>query len=144
LKECVLFQYTQLLNFPGDVLVNDLQMPQTFSTFIAFSWNVLLPIGLLMLSVIQYRVSNSRVFFQWLLLATVDPKNRWQASNWISTHCTVHCYNSNLPVLEQGTTRYIGCKICEGFAHGKLLIFCFAFQRIQLLYRPSMNNDIRR
>jgi solute carrier family 6 (neurotransmitter transporter), invertebrate len=42
-----LFQGFFLLS--GDVLVNDL----------------LLPIGLLMLSVVQYRVSNSREFFQW-------------------------------------------------------------------------------
>lgn len=49
----------------GDILVNDLHLTQTFSAFIAFAWNVLLPVGLMFLCILEYRVSNSEEFFHW-------------------------------------------------------------------------------
>ena len=51
--------------YNGDVLVNDLRMTGSMSAFLALSWNVLLPIGLVTLAVIQYRVSGSNQFFYW-------------------------------------------------------------------------------
>lgn len=36
-----------------------------FSAFLAFSWNVLLPVGLMMLCIVEYRLSNVYDFFHW-------------------------------------------------------------------------------
>ncbi|XP_058168848.1 sodium-dependent transporter bedraggled [Anopheles ziemanni] len=51
--------------FTSDILVNDLQLLQSCSAFIAFAWNFLLPIGLIFLCIIQYRLSNSAALFNW-------------------------------------------------------------------------------
>uniref|UniRef100_A0A182QVH0 Sodium-neurotransmitter symporter n=1 Tax=Anopheles farauti TaxID=69004 RepID=A0A182QVH0_9DIPT len=51
--------------FTSDILVNDLQVLQSFSAFVAFAWNFLLPIGLIFMCIIQYRLSNSAVLFNW-------------------------------------------------------------------------------
>uniref|UniRef100_A0A182IZI1 Transporter n=1 Tax=Anopheles atroparvus TaxID=41427 RepID=A0A182IZI1_ANOAO len=51
--------------FTSDILVNDLQVLQSFSAFVAFAWNFLLPIGLIFLCIIQYRLSNSAALFNW-------------------------------------------------------------------------------
>lgn len=47
----------------GDVLVKDLQLTETFSAFVAFSWNVLLPVGLTLLAVMEYKISYSDELF---------------------------------------------------------------------------------
>ncbi|XP_062563390.1 sodium-dependent transporter bedraggled-like [Armigeres subalbatus] len=49
----------------SDILVNDLWLGQTFSAFIAFAWNFLLPIGMIFLCIMEYRVSNSNSLFNW-------------------------------------------------------------------------------
>lgn len=49
----------------GDMLVNDLRLTQSLSAFIAFAWNFLLPIGMIFLCILQYRVSNANTFFNW-------------------------------------------------------------------------------
>uniref|UniRef100_A0A182MYJ9 Sodium-neurotransmitter symporter n=1 Tax=Anopheles dirus TaxID=7168 RepID=A0A182MYJ9_9DIPT len=51
--------------FTSDILVNDLQVLQSFSAFVAFAWNFLLPIGLIFMCIIQYRLSNSAALFNW-------------------------------------------------------------------------------
>lgn len=51
--------------YSGDILVNDLHLTQTLSAFVALSWNVLLPIGLMTLCILEYRQSNSRDLYQW-------------------------------------------------------------------------------
>ncbi|KFB49808.1 hypothetical protein ZHAS_00017827 [Anopheles sinensis] len=51
--------------FTSDILVNDLQILQSCSAFVAFAWNFLLPIGLIFLCIIQYRLSNSAALFNW-------------------------------------------------------------------------------
>lgn len=51
--------------FSGDILVNALRLGQTLSTFVALSWNLLLPIGLLTLCVLQYKISYSYDFYHW-------------------------------------------------------------------------------
>ncbi|XP_059609119.1 sodium-dependent transporter bedraggled isoform X1 [Phlebotomus argentipes] len=51
--------------YSSDLLVTDLHLTQTFSAFIAFAWNVLLPIGLIVLAIFEYKVSNAREFFHW-------------------------------------------------------------------------------
>ncbi|XP_055619242.1 sodium-dependent transporter bedraggled isoform X2 [Toxorhynchites rutilus septentrionalis] len=51
--------------FTSDLLVNDLRLTQSLSAFIAFAWNFLLPIGMIFLCILQYRVSNANTFFNW-------------------------------------------------------------------------------
>ncbi|XP_023171190.2 uncharacterized protein LOC111599698 isoform X2 [Drosophila hydei] len=51
--------------YNGDDLVNDLHMCGSMSAFLALSWNVLLPIGLITLSVIDYKASLSNQFYYW-------------------------------------------------------------------------------
>ncbi|XP_058065465.1 sodium-dependent transporter bedraggled [Anopheles bellator] len=51
--------------FTSDILVNDLKLLQSFSAFVAFAWNFLLPIGLIFLCILQYRLSNSAALFNW-------------------------------------------------------------------------------
>uniref|UniRef100_A0A182PBR5 Transporter n=1 Tax=Anopheles epiroticus TaxID=199890 RepID=A0A182PBR5_9DIPT len=56
--------------FTSDILVNDLQVLQSFSAFVAFAWNFLLPIGLIFLCIMQYRLSNSAALFNWSTTAS--------------------------------------------------------------------------
>ncbi|KAM7343250.1 sodium-dependent transporter bedraggled isoform 2-T3 [Cochliomyia hominivorax] len=51
--------------YNGDDLVNDLRMPGWVSAFLALSWNVLLPIGLITLAILEYKVSISNQFYYW-------------------------------------------------------------------------------
>uniref|UniRef100_A0A1A9WAE8 Transporter n=1 Tax=Glossina brevipalpis TaxID=37001 RepID=A0A1A9WAE8_9MUSC len=51
--------------YNGDDLVNDLKMSGSMSAFLALSWNVLLPIGLIALSVINYKISLSSQLYYW-------------------------------------------------------------------------------
>ncbi|XP_063696615.1 sodium-dependent transporter bedraggled [Culicoides brevitarsis] len=51
--------------YTSDILVKELHLFDGFSAFIAFSWNVLLPVGLMMLCIIEYRLSNVYDFFHW-------------------------------------------------------------------------------
>ncbi|XP_053685841.1 sodium-dependent transporter bedraggled [Sabethes cyaneus] len=51
--------------FTSDLLVNDLRLTQTLSAFVAFAWNFLLPIGMIFLCILEYRVSNANAFFNW-------------------------------------------------------------------------------
>lgn len=51
--------------YNGDDLVNDLKMSGSMSAFLALSWNILLPIGLMTLAVMQYKTSLSSQFYCW-------------------------------------------------------------------------------
>lgn len=51
--------------YNGDDLVNDLKMSGSMSAFLALSWNVLLPIGLITLAVIEYKASVSSQLYYW-------------------------------------------------------------------------------
>ncbi|XP_055589821.1 sodium-dependent transporter bedraggled [Uranotaenia lowii] len=51
--------------FTSDLLADDLRMTGTLSAFIAFAWNFLLPIGLIFLCILEYRVSNANSLFNW-------------------------------------------------------------------------------
>ncbi|XP_058837416.1 sodium-dependent transporter bedraggled isoform X2 [Topomyia yanbarensis] len=51
--------------FTSDLLVNDLRFTQSLSAFFAFAWNFLLPIGMIFLCILEYRVSNTNAFFNW-------------------------------------------------------------------------------
>ncbi|KAH8252627.1 hypothetical protein KR032_000866 [Drosophila birchii] len=51
--------------YNGDDLVNDLRLCGSMSAFLALSWNVLLPIGLITLSVVEYKASLSNQFYYW-------------------------------------------------------------------------------
>lgn len=51
--------------FTSDVLIKDLRFNETFSAFIAFSWNLLLPVGLIFLSVMEYKMSFSNELFHY-------------------------------------------------------------------------------
>lgn len=51
--------------YSSDILVNDLHLTQTLSAFVALSWNLLLPIGLMTLAILEYNLSNARDLYQW-------------------------------------------------------------------------------
>lgn len=51
--------------YNGDDLVNNLKFSNTLSAFIALAWNILLPIGLITLSVVSYKSSFSNQFYYW-------------------------------------------------------------------------------
>ncbi|XP_011179511.2 sodium-dependent transporter bedraggled [Zeugodacus cucurbitae] len=51
--------------YNGDDLVNNLKFSNTLSAFTALAWNVLLPIGLITLSVVSYKSSFSNQFYYW-------------------------------------------------------------------------------
>lgn len=51
--------------FSGDIIVNDLRFTPTLSAFVALSWNLLLPIALLTLCVIEYKLSHAHEFYRW-------------------------------------------------------------------------------
>ncbi|XP_039953451.1 uncharacterized protein LOC120770232 [Bactrocera tryoni] len=51
--------------YNGDDLVNKLKFTNSLSAFVALAWNVLLPIGLITLSVVSYKSSFSNQFYYW-------------------------------------------------------------------------------
>ena len=51
--------------YSADIMVNDLRLTHTLSAFVALSWNVLLPIGLMTLCILEYKQSNARDLFNW-------------------------------------------------------------------------------
>lgn len=128
--------------YSGDILVNDLHLTQTLSAFVALSWNVLLPIGMMTLCILEYRQSNSRDLYQW------RGKTYW--SMWtrkvggfmqvgflllvpITSIIQIYRYLSSGPpdILD-----VISNNVKD--SHCGYLIFFIFFQRIQLLYRPSL------
>jgi solute carrier family 6 (neurotransmitter transporter), invertebrate len=63
--------------FTSDVLVRELRFAETLSAFIAFSWNVLLPVGLLLLSVLEYKKSHSNELFHQRNLPSLSHMSNW-------------------------------------------------------------------
>lgn len=49
--------------YSADLLVNDLNLSQTLSAFVAFSWNLLIPIILMMLCIMEYKTSHTKELF---------------------------------------------------------------------------------
>ncbi|CRK91179.1 CLUMA_CG004864, isoform A [Clunio marinus] len=49
--------------FTSDVLVKELQLSGTLSAFLAFSWSVLLPLALILLSIMEFKKSHSNELF---------------------------------------------------------------------------------
>ena len=49
--------------YTSDVLAKDLRLTETLSVFLAFSWNVLLPLALILLSIMEYKKSHSNELF---------------------------------------------------------------------------------
>uniref|UniRef100_A0A2M4CH63 Putative sodium/chloride dependent transporter n=1 Tax=Anopheles darlingi TaxID=43151 RepID=A0A2M4CH63_ANODA len=63
--------------FTSDILVNDLKILQSLSAFVAFAWNFLLPIGLIILCILQYRLSNSAALFNWTPSVNGQSSSYW-------------------------------------------------------------------
>lgn len=51
--------------YSGDIIVNDLRFMPSLSAFVALSWNLMIPTGLLTLCVLEYKLSYSHDFFRW-------------------------------------------------------------------------------
>lgn len=51
--------------YTGDLIIKEMRLGNTLSTFIALSWNILIPIGLMFLCVFQYQVSDMNKFLHW-------------------------------------------------------------------------------
>ncbi|XP_037953728.1 uncharacterized protein LOC119683913 [Teleopsis dalmanni] len=113
--------------YNGDDLVNDLKMSQSVSAFLALSWNVLLPIGLIALSVIDYKVSMSNEFYYW--------RGKSYFSFWVRKVGSL--VQVGLLLL---TPLIAICQICRYLTKGPPDIL----DRIQLLYRPDENLTHRR
>lgn len=63
--------------FTSDVLVKDLRLTETLSAFLAFSWNVLLPVALIMLSVMEYKKSHTNELFHQRTFAGMNYLSNW-------------------------------------------------------------------
>lgn len=130
--------------YNGDDLVNDLKMPNLMSAFLALSWNVLLPIGLITLAVINYKSSLSSQLYYWHGKSYFS---YWSRKVGALTQITflllvpliaiiqIYRYLTSGPpdILDVGITIF---KILENKLEIK------PFQRIQLLYRPLDNNEV--
>lgn len=66
--------------FTSDVLVKDLRFTETLSAFLAFSWNVLLPLALILLSVMEYKKSHSNELFHQRNIPNLNHLANWP--NW--------------------------------------------------------------
>lgn len=51
--------------YTGDVLVKDLKLPATIADVVVLSWNLMLPIGMVTLCILEYKRSNSRELFHF-------------------------------------------------------------------------------
>lgn len=51
--------------YTGDLLIKEMRFGNTVSTFIALSWNIIIPVGLMFLCVFQYQVSDMGKFLHW-------------------------------------------------------------------------------
>lgn len=51
--------------YNGDDLVKDLNMSGSMSAFLALSWSIILPIGLIILAIIDYKTSLSNQLYNW-------------------------------------------------------------------------------
>lgn len=51
--------------YTGDLIVKELKFGNTISTFIALSWNIIIPVGIMFLCVFQYQVSDMSKFLHW-------------------------------------------------------------------------------
>lgn len=67
--------------YSSDFLVKELRLTETLSAFVAFSWNVLLPVGLLLLSVMEYKKSHSNELFHQRNILSLSHMSNW--SLWV-------------------------------------------------------------
>lgn len=51
--------------YTGDLIIKEMRFGNTVSTFIALSWNIIIPVGLMFLCVFQYQVSDMSKFLHW-------------------------------------------------------------------------------
>lgn len=63
--------------FTSDVLVKDLKLSDCLSAFLAFSWNVLLPLALTLLSVMEYKKSHSNELFHQRNVSSLNHLTNW-------------------------------------------------------------------
>lgn len=138
--------------YSGDTLVNDMRLTQTLSAFVALSWNLLLPIGLLTLCVLEYKMSLSRDFYHWHSTLALYYWPMWarksasfiQLSILLIVPLTVviqiYRYLSRGPqdILDVSVGPLVEWGARKSFS------FCFLLfpnQRLQLLYRPSISSS---
>lgn len=67
--------------FTSDILVKELRLTETLSAFLAFSWNVLMPVALLLLSVMEYKKSHSTELFHQRNITSLSHLSNW--SLWV-------------------------------------------------------------
>lgn len=125
--------------YTGDVLVKDLKLPTTIADIVALSWNLLLPIGMVTLCILEYKRSNSREMFhftgasywtswsrklggliQMVVLLIVPVTAIVQTFRYLS--------RGPPDVLDVNDLIYLMCSFS---------LSVFPFQRIELLMRPS-------
>lgn len=136
--------------YTGDIIVNDLKLTTTLSAFIALSWNLLLPIGLLTLCVLEYRLSQAHDFYRW---------NSFIASYWplygrtIAAIMQIGIFQivpltaviQSYRYLTKGPPDILDVSVLK--RRFRLLLpfihFDCILQRFQLLYRPPMEASRR-
>lgn len=135
--------------YNGDDLVNDLRMSGSMSAFLALSWNVLLPIGLIALAIVEYKISASNQFYNWRIKSYFSLWARKLAGFIQIGFMLIIPITAIIQIyryLTRGPPDILDVSICT---KTKLSViqtlnivnyissFFFTFQRIQLLYRPS-------
>lgn len=63
--------------FTSDVLVKELRLTETLSVFLAFSWNVLVPLALILLSVMEYKKTHTHELFHQRGPSSLNHLSTW-------------------------------------------------------------------
>lgn len=63
--------------YSSDFLVKELRLTETLSAFVAFSWNVLLPVSLVLLSIMEYKKSHSTELFHQRNMLSLSHLSNW-------------------------------------------------------------------
>lgn len=134
--------------FTSDVVVKDLKLNETLSAFIAFSWNVLSPVGLVLLSIMKYKISHSDELFH----SYIKSGNR--LSGWYNWARLLGGYLqlfmlTLIPIvsiiqiyryLSRGPPDILEVFFKDFFSETLPIIISLYPQRFQLLYRPPLDS----
>lgn len=137
--------------FTSDVLVKELRLTETLSVFLAFSWNVLVPLALILLSIMEYKKTHTHELFHQRGSLSLNHLANWplwtkqlggflQVSLLILVPCIslaqIYIY------LTKGPRDILEVSVAKTFRLNFRVNFSFPhLQRIELLFRPPMESS---
>jgi solute carrier family 6 (neurotransmitter transporter), invertebrate len=63
--------------YTSDILVKELRLTETLSVFLAFSWNVLVPLALILLSIMEYKKTHTHELFHQRGPSSLNHLSTW-------------------------------------------------------------------